>query len=204
MILISFIIGFIATIIGALPPGASNIAVVTARVNGTQKDAMRLIYGAGLGEVMLALTALSFGMVLQEFIYANYWIQYLVVFILALVGLYFILKKNSTEAAKPRNHSRYLVGFMLSFINPPVLVYWVVVFSLLNKWMLVNNVDTYFWTLLLLAGVFFGKMITLLGYSKFGYRIKQKSSNNPSSLNRYIGFILIILAALQLVKLLFN
>ncbi|WP_405203496.1 LysE family translocator [Dokdonia sp. LLG6352-1] len=201
MIILAFIIGFTATVMGALPPGASNLAVIKARVKGSYQDAVKLSYGAGLGESLLALTALSFGMVVQEFISMNYWVQYLVAFLLALVGVYFIVKKHSQKNPKPRKQSQYFVGFILSFINPPVLIYWVVVFSLLRKWMLNTGSNPYLWTILLLAGVFLGKIATLLMYSKFGSHIKQRSTSSPNSLNRYIGITLIVLSVIQLVKL---
>ncbi|MDE0599914.1 MAG: LysE family transporter [Dokdonia donghaensis] len=201
MIILAFIIGFTATVIGALPPGASNLAVIKARVKGSYQDAAKLSYGAGLGEALLALTALSFGMVVQEFISMNYWVQYLVAFLVALVGVYFIVKKHSQKNPKARKQSQYFVGFILSFINPPVLIYWVVVFSLLSKWMLSAGPHPYLWTILLLAGVFFGKIATLLMYSKFGSHIKQKSTSSSNSLNRYIGITLIVLSVIQLVKL---
>lgn len=202
MIILAFIIGFTATVIGALPPGASNLAVIKARVKGSYQDAVKLSYGAGLGEALLALTALSFGMVVQEFISMNYWVQYLVAFLLALVGFYFIKKKHSSKNPRQRKQSQYFIGFILSFINLPVLVYWVVVFSLLNKWMLTAGSHPYIWTVLLLAGVFLGKFVTLLGYSRFGSHIKQKSTSSTDSLNRYIGITLIVLSVVQLVKLL--
>lgn len=201
MIILAFIIGFTATVIGALPPGASNLAVIKARVKGSYQDAAKLSYGAGLGEALLALTALSFGMVVQEFISMNYWVQYLVAFLLALVGVYFIVKKHSQKNPKARTQSQYFVGFILSFINPPVLIYWVVVFSLLSKWMLNAGSHPYVWTILLLAGVFLGKIATLLMYSKFGSHIKQRSFSSHNSLNRYIGITLIVLSVIQLVKL---
>ncbi len=68
--------------------------------------------------------------------------------------------------------------------------------------MLTAGSHPYIWTVLLLAGVFLGKFVTLLGYSRFGSHIKQKSTSSTDSLNRYIGITLIVLSVVQLVKLL--
>ena len=94
MIYSIFFIGCIATIIGAAPPGASNLAVIKTTLQENIQESLKISYGAGIGEVLLALIAFSFGMMVQDFITMNLWIQVAGFVILGVVGIYLIRKKN--------------------------------------------------------------------------------------------------------------
>ena len=201
MIYALFFIGFIATIAGAIPPGASNLAVIKTTVQENIHESLKISYGAGMGEVFLALSALSFGMIVQDFIAMNSWIQVLVVMILGFVGVYLIKKKKSAEKSSRRLGSKYITGFLLSAINPPVLVYWVLVFSFLRS-TLAFEMDSSSLSLLIL-GIFLGKVTTLYGYSRLGTHLLKKKSGLATSINPLIGSVLIGLSLLQGLKLLF-
>ena len=131
----------------------------------------------------------------------NLWVQYLVAAVLATVGLYFTLNKKENTESKRKKSSKYLLGFTLSVINPPVLIYWILVFSLLGKWLSSAASISALWLGLFLSGVFIGKVATLYGYSRFGTHIQKKKSSSGSNINRYIGITLIILACIQVIKL---
>jgi len=201
MIITAFLIGTIATILGALPPGASNLAVIKTSLRESHRESLKISYGAGLGEVLLAFIAFSSGMVVQDFFEMHLWIQYLVAAILAIVGLYFTINKKERMEAQQKKTSKYLLGFTLSVINPPVLIYWILVFSLLGSYLSSMTLHSALWVTLFLSGVFIGKFATLYGYSKFGSRIQKKKPSSGSNINRYIGVTLIMLAFMQVVKL---
>ena len=195
-----FFIGLIATIAGAIPPGASNLAVIKTTVQENIHESLKISYGAGIGEVFLALTALSFGMIVQDFIAMNNWLQILVLMILGFAGIYLIKNKKSTQKSSIRLGSKYITGFVLSVINPPVLVYWVLVFSFLRS-TIAFEIDPSSLALLLL-GIFLGKVVTLYGYSKLGAHLVKKKNDLVSRMNPLIGTVLIGLSLLQGLKLL--
>ena len=201
MIFTAFLIGTIATILGALPPGASNLAVIKTSLQESHRESLKISYGAGLGEVLLAFIAFSSGMVVQDFFEMNLWVHYLVAAVLAIVGFYFALHKKDKPLVTRKKSSKYLLGFTLSVINPPVLIYWILVFSLLARWLSNTSSNSALWLGLFLSGVFLGKVGTLYGYSKFGSHIQNKQSSSGSNINRYIGITLIILACMQVIKL---
>lgn len=201
MIFVVFFIGFIATVAGAIPPGASNLAVIKTTVQENIHESLKIGYGAGIGEVFLALSALSFGMIAQDFIVMNSWIQVLVVMILGVAGIYLIKNKKSAQKTSRTLGSKYVTGFLLSVLNPPVLIYWVLVFSFLQSTI---AFDLDFTSLsLFVLGIFTGKVITLYGYSKLGTHLLKKKSGLASSINPLIGSVLVGLSLLQGVKLLF-
>ncbi|WP_299762900.1 LysE family transporter [uncultured Dokdonia sp.] len=202
MILSIFLIGFFATIIGAMPPGASNLAVIKTTVKENIYQSLKISYGSGIGEVLLAFTAFSSGMVVQEFFAMHIWLQFLIAGVLGVAGIYFIKTKQIEKRDKRKYSSKYLTGFALSVINPPVLIYWVLVFSLLRSSFNVGIERSSFNLILFFTGVFLGKVITLYGYGKLGTRIqKKKPDTNSSSLNRMIGIVLISLSLIQTAKL---
>ena len=201
MIYSIFFIGCIATIIGAAPPGASNLAVIKTTLQENIQESLKISYGAGIGEVLLALTAFSFGMMVQDFITMNLWIQVAGFVILGVVGIYLIRKKK-TEKNPSKIGSKYVTGFLLSLINPPVLVYLILVFSFvqvtLNFHLDMNNVLL----ILFIAGVFTGKVLTLYAYSKLGTHLATKKDNFKSNINVLIGSVLLGLSIIQGLRLL--
>lgn len=200
MIYSIFFIGCIATIIGAIPPGASNLAVIKITLQENIQESLKVSYGAGIGEVLLSLTAFSFGMMVQDFITMNIWIQVAGFIILGLIGLYLIVKKKTEKKYSKKIGSKYFTGFLFSLINPPVLIYWVLVFSFIQA-TLQFHLDI---TLLVLfiAGVFTGKVLTLYAYSKLGTHLAAKKDNFKSNINVLVGSILLTLSIIQGVRLL--
>ena len=203
MILTVFLIGFFATIIGAVPPGASNLAVIKTTVQENIYQSLKISYGSGVGEVLLAFTAFSSGMVVQEFFAMHLWLQFLIAGVLGVAGVYFIRTKQIEKRDARKYSSKYLTGFALSVINPPVLIYWVLVFSIIRSSFHVGLENSSAAIILFFTGVFLGKVITLYGYGKLGTRIQKKKPNaSSSSLNKVIGIVLISLSLIQTAKLL--
>ncbi len=203
MILTIFLIGIFSTIIGALPPGASNLAVIKTTVQENIYQSLKISYGAGIGEVFLAFIAFSSGMVVQDFFAMHVWLQFIIAGILGIAGIYFIKTKQIEKRDKKKYSSKYLTGFALSVINPPVLIYWVLIFSVLRNSFEIGLESYSLGFILFFLGVFLGKVATLYGYVKLGTRIQKKKTNtNGTSLNRMIGVVLISLSLLQTAKLL--
>ncbi|MEP0263576.1 LysE family transporter [Dokdonia sp.] len=203
MIFTVFLIGFIVTIIGATPPGASNLAVIKTTVQENIYQSLKISYGSGIGEVLLAFTAFSSGMVVQEFFAMHIWLQFLIAGVLGTAGIYFVKTKQVEKRNSRKYSSKYLTGFALSVINPPVLIYWVIVFSVLRSSFSLGLESSTLGFILFFIGVFLGKVTTLYGYGKLGTRIQKKKPNtSSSSLNRMIGVVLISLSLIQTAKLL--
>lgn len=203
MILLSLFIGFITTVIGALPPGASNLAVIQTTLQQNHRESLKVSYGAGLGEVILVLIAFSSGMVVQEFFNMNIWVQYVIAILLAGIGVFFLVTTHRKTKIRKRQTSKYLLGFMLSIINPPVLIYWILVFSFLGKTIVLSPDGSIIWLLLFISGVFLGKVSTLYGYSKLGLKLQKKKPSSKAGINKFIGVTLLILSFMQITKLAF-
>lgn len=204
MIIIYLFVGIFASFIGALPLGASNIAVINTTLKQNVSQAFKIAIAAGIAEVILSYYALHCNMAVRDFFINNLWIQIVIIALLIAVGGFLFFKKQSGKKAKRRKltKSKYTTGFLLGILNPPVLIYWVIAFGIINN----NDVMLSFKSsltvlILFFFGVYIGKLLTLFLYSRFSLLIKNKVQNLTLIINKVTGVLLIIIGLLQAVKL---
>lgn len=205
MIIIYFIIGILAATLSALPLGASNIAVINTTLKQNAKQAFKIAITAGLAEVILSYYALHCNQVIKSFFENNLWVQISIVIILFTAGSVLFFKKQSKNNTnkKPRKQSKYLTGFVLGIINPPVLIYWVIAYGILNSNDFMISLQSSFLVLFLFFfGVYIGKLLTLVLYSKISTTIKNKVQNITLVINKATGVLLISISFIQAIKLL--
>ncbi len=204
MIVIYLIIGVFAAVLSALPLGASNIAVINTTLKENARQAFKIAVTAGVAEVLLSYYALDCNAVIKDFFNKNMWVQGSVMCILFIAGLYLILKKKSEGRPKKLKlmHSKYTTGFLLGIINPPVLIYWVIAFGVLNSNDFMLSLQSSFSVLFLFfLGVYVGKLLTLFGYSKISTAIKSRAQHITKTVNKITGVLLIIIGFVQAAQL---
>jgi len=204
MIAVYFIIGILAAIVGALPLGASNIAVINTTIKRNAKQAIKIALAAGVAEVILSFYALHCNTVVQKFFDNNMWIQVTIVLLLLFVGAFLFFKQQSDKSSKrkPIIRSNYATGFLLGILNPPVLIYWIVVIGVINNNDFMLSLQSSLSVLFLFfSGIYLGKLLTLYIYSRFSLLIKNKVKNITFIVNRVTGVLLVVIALFQAVKL---
>ncbi len=204
MIIVYFFIGIFASVLGALPLGASNIAVINTTLKQDVKQAFKIAVAAGIAEVILSLYALHCNTVVQDFIDNNMWIQVAIVLLLLCIGAFLFFKKQKQKEHKRKYlvQSKYLTGFFLGILNPPVLIYWVVAIGFLNKTNFMLSLQSSLLVLFLFfTGIYLGKLLTLYLYSKFSLVIKHRIQNINQRVNKITAVFLIVIALFQVVKL---
>ena len=205
MLIIYFLIGIAASVLGALPLGASNIAVINTTLKQNAKQAFKIAFAAGIAEVVISYYALHCNMIVRDFFNANMWIQIVLVFLLITVGAFLFFKKQSNDNTKKKrklSQSKYATGFLLGILNPPVLIYWVVAFGVINNNDIILSLKSSLIVLFLFFfGVYLGKLITLYLYSKFSLAIKSKVQNITLVINKVTGVLLVLIGIGQAVKL---
>ena len=202
MILWYFLIGFFTEIVAAIPPGAANFVVIKERIQQEKNSLHKLIWGAGLGELFIAGFALQYAMGLARFFKQNQWFQISISLIVLSLGIWILLKPKNNREIKTKKETSIKVpktvkGFLLAVLNPPVLVYWVLVFSALSMYAKKMIANTPWETLtLFLFGIFLGKISVLYGYSYWGKRLSN-SSNASTLITRTLGITLVIVGFFQ-------
>lgn len=210
-ILAYFFLGLVATIIGALPLGTVNVAVINTTIKESLKEAFKIIVPAAIGELLLALFALHYFKQIESFIMAHIWLQYLIVAILLVLGLVLIFGKRNCirddhgecVATKKRPIlSKYGLGFVLGLFNPTVLIYWLFVISFfMNSAFELSPSLSLLCLITFFIGVFTGKTSTLYGYAIFSNVLKMKMKGITAAINKVIGVLLLMVALVQVIKL---
>jgi L-lysine exporter family protein LysE/ArgO len=203
MIPLYFFIGFIAAVIAASPPGAANIVVMNTTINGTLKKAMYVVLGAGMGEVVLSFLALHCVMNFTDYFKENPWVQITIFILFIVIGTFFLLRntfnigsKNTSE--KKFKAPRFITGFLLAFVNPPVLIFWVLAFTIIHKYVLkVSEMSPLLTLLLFFSGVYVGKILTLYFYGKWGVNLENNKDGNNSGKDIILGVALVLVGAIQ-------
>lgn len=208
MIILYLLIGIFTSIIGALPLGASNIVVINTTVKENLRLAMKIAFAAGAAEVILSYYALNYNMLVKDFFLSNQWLQVFIAIILLGVGGLLFFKKSKENSAKKSKKgllkSKYATGFFLGLLNPPVLVYWLLVYGIINSNVAMLSVKSSVTVLLLFfLGVYIGKVLTLYIYGKFSIYMQQKFKNINLLINKVTGSLLFTVGILQFVKLYF-
>ncbi|MDT0558994.1 LysE family transporter [Ichthyenterobacterium sp. W332] len=211
--IIYFLIGSLTAILGALPLGTTNVAVINTTIKEDVKQALKIIYPAAIAELFLITIAINFNMQIENFVDMNIWLQYSIAIIMLAIGVFLFfgrkecIKDENEECIiikKRYNISKQTLGFILGFFNPTVLVYWILVISFLNKKMiyLTTKID-YSLLFLFIVGAFIGKVITLYIYGKFSHLLKIRVKNMTQKINRVIGILLVFVSLVQFIKLLY-
>lgn len=206
MILGYFLMGLLGAGIAGAPPGAANIVVVKTSMQSSLQKALIIAIGAGLGEVTLSLIALHCNMEFSDYFATHPWIQITVFIAFFLVGLFFLMKDRLPQTNTPRTPrglktSRFVKGFLLAAINPPVLIFWVLAFLLFHKYLLsISDMSTASVLLLFFTGVFLGKVLVLYFYGKWGKKLEQSSGNSNKVVHRFIGVALLAVSIVQGVR----
>lgn len=210
MILLYIIAGILLSAVGAVPLGASNIAVITTTSKESLSKGLKIAHGAGFGEVVLAFIALTYSKIITNFFEMNPWVQISFIGLFFFIGLLFLFsKKMSFRIKKPivknRKTPKFITGFLLAVVNPPVLIFWVIAISLTQKYVLpLSNMSPLLILLLFFIGVYVGKFITLYFYGKLSHQSVKKQNHERHKLYRVIGIVLIIISTLQGIRFFIN
>ena len=202
IIILHFLFGVIACIIGAMPFGLVNLSVVDICVKKSEKDALSFSFGASFIEILFALAAIIAGQKLNQLIEGNKLIELGIVLVLISSGVYFFTKKYK-ENYRPKYEVPFLFkGMLFNLISIQVLLYWFLAVTYLKS---NGNIEFSIHCVIgFILGVGFGKMLTLLFYRIISKQIKKRAANISQKINFIIGGLLIIVAMFQLTKAFLN
>ncbi|NER16895.1 LysE family transporter [Spongiivirga citrea] len=202
--LLYFLIGFVATTLGAIPLGTVNLSVINTTIKQNSNSAMKIAMSAGIAEILLTLFALHYSMTIMHIIEDYKWIQYGIAGLLFATGILLYFKKQKKLHSDSSTRKKIFNGFILGVFNPPVLVYWMLALGYINMNTISLNMTTPLSVLFLfLLGVYAGKIGTLYGYSKASVLLKNRVGHIANAMNQLIGVLLVVIGIFQLSKLLF-
>ena len=202
-LIVYLFLGLITAVLGALPLGTTNVAVINTTIKENIHNALKIMYPAAIAEVILVLLAMYYNTKIIGFIDGNIWVQYSIAVVLLLAGaILFFRRKDAVINNNKPEIPKQLLGFILGMVNPAVLIYWILAISFLNKKIIHLDLSIEYTLLILfLVGVFFGKVVTLYGFGKFSHLLKLKMNYVSAKVNQIIGVLLAVVSIIQFVKL---
>ena len=190
-------LGLVAGILVTIPLGPVNLLVVNTMVNKNLRAAMVLASAASIMELLKPLLAIYFSWLITRHIESNIYIQLTVVLAFVLIGIYFILKKNTSHEAENnrREMPEFIKGVLISFLNIPALPFWIFIAAYCESTV---GFDFSISTVgLFLAGVFSGRYGTLWMYARLSQYVSERSSVIELWLDRVIAALFLVLALIQ-------
>ena len=194
-----FIIAFVFSFLGSIPPGAINISILQLGLENRTRAALRFALAAALIEFPYVLIAIQFEdwLTSTPLIMNNIrLISATVMFILGVVNLRIYYRPTKNQVLSKLQSSGFRKGLIISTLNPLAIPFWIGITAYLKiqQW-----IELLTWThkLVYAAGVSIGTFTLLALFAYMGKRIKFKiSSKGLTQLVPAIIFILLGLYAL--------
>lgn len=174
-----FIVAFIVSFFGSIPPGTINITVMQMGVQGKLRAAYFLVIGACIVEFFYAMLVVRFQIFLNENITFTHHFTLITGVVLTALGLYSIFSKSSSSSIKVntgvKGRTGFLKGIILGFLNPLAIPFWLAVTAYLQQGGWIELSDFRFWAYLI--GIFLGSVIVLILAVRLGNRFTRISDN---------------------------
>ncbi len=174
-----FVVAFIVSFFGSIPPGTINITVMQMGVQGKLRAAYFLVIGACIVELFYALLVVRFQIFLSNNLTFTHQFTLITALVLSGLGLYSIFSKSSSSSVKVSSESKgrtgFLKGIILGFLNPLAIPFWLAVTAYLQQSEWIELSGFRFWSYLL--GIFLGSVIVLFLAVRLGNRFTRISDN---------------------------
>ncbi len=201
--ILHFVFGFLGSLLGGVVFGPINLSVVDLTLKKGIRSALRFSASAALVEIFLATIAILFGKLISRKIEEFPEFKLIVIAFFLILGVYFILKKDipKSEIKADSKTSNFFNGFIVAFLNPQTIPYWIFVLAYLKS---ANVLYLHTWNLFLfLIGLFFGKFIMLGLYGYMSKNINKHFNNLNDYVSKAIGGFLIIVGLIQAINYFF-
>lgn len=198
-----FIFGLVGSFVGGVAFGPINLSVVDLTLKKNINSALTFSAAAAVVEIFQAAIAVTFGKLISRKIDEFPELQLLVIAFFVMLGLFFLYKRDNPrkESKTEKNSSTIANGFIVAFLNPQAIPYWIFVLAYLK------SIDVLYlnsWHLFLfLSGASIGKFIILGLYSYLSEIIQRHFENLNEYVSKVIGGLLLGIGLAQAVRYFF-
>ena len=185
---------------GAISPGPSLVVVLRNTIAGGRRQGVMTGVGHGLGITVYSFIAV---MGLSSLLLANKQIFNLLQWagVLVLIWLAFdMISFNTSDLSEKYEDSGrrgFIEGFMISFLNPKILVFMVAVFSQFIS-PDIDNPSRFI--MAIMAGIIDAAWYVLVAIALAGTPIINTLRANAGTIDRSIGVVLLFIAILLIIK----
>ena len=199
-------VGILVSFLGQLPLGNVNIAATQLNVQESQKSAWKFAAGLVVIEVIylrLALTGINWIISNKMLFIILGWTTVALFMILGIASFIAARKQSEDKKALMLNNKldRFLLGLSISAVNPVQIPFWVTwsLYLIHGKMLHPVAIEYNFFTI----GAGIGTLSGLAVYIYGGKWAIQKIKANNKSLNKFMGIVFIVVAFLQLYKMIY-
>lgn len=202
-LLTNFVIGFLAALIGVIPPGLLNMTAAKISMKQGRKIALLFSMGVCVTVCLQTFLALIFARYIDKHPEVVDMLQKVALGIFLSLTLYFffIAKDTRREVSEEVGHSktnRFFYGLFLAAINLLPLPYWVYISITFAAFGWFSFDQLGLWVTVLASGL--GTLVMLLVYIWF-FRNRKEDNSFRFNMNYIIGIITAIIAAITLFKI---
>ncbi|HZH69846.1 MAG TPA: LysE family transporter [Flavobacteriaceae bacterium] len=199
-----FLFGFVASVVGVIPPGLLNLTAAKISIVENRKNAFLFSLGVVTTVAAQVLVALLFARYLDKHPKLISMLQLvgLGIFICITCYFFFIAKdtRKTTDAYEPKSKkSHYFHGLLLATINLFPLPYWVYLGITFSAFGWFDFTKTFILNCVL--GAVVGTLAMLVLYAQYFNYIKSKQKEFSMNMNYVIGAITGVISAITLFKI---
>ena len=195
--LLYFLVGLMACFIGTIPFGPINLTVVKTTIDHDRRCGFEVALAASLVEIMEALVAIFFGLMISGFLETN--LLFRPVIALAFVGLaVFVFTRQSNPSLQERSdetRSFFKHGLVIAAVNPQAIPFWIFALAAISQYFVFEYIGIYL--VCFLAGIFVGKLIALVGFVIVSEYLKTHLRECGQWVNRLLAAVLLFIGITQ-------
>jgi len=202
MIFQTFLVAFVVSYIGSIPPGTINVSVMQLSILGKRRAALFFALSASAVEFVYAGITVQFHIFLNNNAVISDYFRVITSIALITLGLWNIFSKSKASSikvdTKVTGRHGFLRGLILGLLNPMTIPFWLAITTYLENDHLIDVQDLGFWSYLL--GLSLGTFFLLLTVNILGRRF-YKIADNPFLVHKVPGILLLSLGVYFLGKL---
>jgi threonine/homoserine/homoserine lactone efflux protein len=192
-------VGFIGCLLGTIPFGPINLLVAKTTLDYDRRSGIEVAFAASIIEMLQALIAICFGMLISAFLEANVLIKFFLAFIFIGLAIFIFTRKPepgpSLEKKQSRPVSFFRNGLIIAGLNPQAVPFWIFALATISQY-----VEFQYTGLTLagfLLGVFIGKFVALYGFVVASTYLKTRLQESSTVVNRVLAGILLFIGLSQ-------
>lgn len=187
-----FIVAFLVSYLGSIPPGTINISTMQLAIKGKQRAAIFLSLAASIVEFIYAGLTVRFQLFLSDaewFTNHFYIITAIPMIVLGVANLWTSVDtKSILTKVESSGRSGFKKGLILGVLNPLTLPFWLTVTAYLQTHKLISLEGQLFW--LYIIGISVGTMALLISIILMGNKFS-RIADNQFLVHRLPGLIFI-------------
>jgi threonine/homoserine/homoserine lactone efflux protein len=194
-------VGFLACLFGTIPFGPINLAVVKTTVDYDRRSGIEFAFAASLIEILQALIAICFGILISSFLDSNVFVNFFLAFIFIALAVFVFTRKSepepepSLENKQSRPLSFFRNGLIIAGLNPQAVPFWIFALATISQYFEFQYMGLTLFGFLL--GVFIGKLVALYGFVVASTYLKAHLQESSILVNRLLAAILLFIGLSQ-------